>query len=369
MRPTPLVPLICLLGLLASPSPSEAQPESSAPTGSGAQAKPGSRPAIQRPPTGAGSEKARKLYLEGVALAEKNRWADAHASFVAAWALHEHYTILGGIGTCELMLKRYRDAAEHLAAYVREIDKDTTATPQDRAAAAETYAKARAHVGAVIVSTNVPGAQVVVDGSVVGTTPLLDPVFLDPGQHTITVRHEGYTPKEAAVEVAAGSEMQRAFELEKPEASAPPPPPPRPAPPPPRHEAKGPSVGVIVAGGSVAAAGVIAGVVFTLAANGTERAREREWNVVDGYRNGAVDCMSLTKGDPVEACRKLSSLVDDRDLFRNLALWSFVGAGVATVGTLGYWLASPSSAPEERHVRVFPLVTQGGGGIAAGGVF
>ncbi|WP_437511467.1 PEGA domain-containing protein [Sorangium sp. So ce1099] len=366
MRLTPLVPLLCFLGLLASASPSEAQPESSGPTGSAAQPKPGSRPAIQRPPSNAGSDKARKLYLEGVAAAEKNRWADAHASFVAAWALHEHYTILGGLGTCELMLKRYRDAAEHLAAYVRELGNDATATPQDRAAAAETYAKARAHVGAVIVSTNVPGAEVVVDGSVVGRTPLLDPVFLDPGPHTITVRHDGYMPKETAVEVAAGSETRRAFELERPAPSAPPP---RPAPPPPRHDAEGPNVGVIVAGGSVAAAGVIAGVVFTFAANGTERAVRRRWDTVDAFKNGKVDCMAPRREDPVGHCQKLSSLVDDRDLFSNLALWSFVGGGTAALGTLGYWLASPSSAPDEQHVRVVPLVTPGGGGIVAGGVF
>ncbi|KYF82049.1 hypothetical protein BE11_38615 [Sorangium cellulosum] len=367
MRLTPLVPLLCFLGLLASPSPSEAQPESSAPTGSAAQAKPGSRTAIQRPPTGAGSEKARKLYLEGVALAEKSRWADAHASFVAAWALHEHYTILGGIGTCELMLKRYRDAAEHLAAYVREIDKDATATPQDRAAAAETYAKARAQVGAVIVSTSVPGAEVMVDGSVVGKTPLLDPVFVDPGRHTIAVRHDGFAPEEAAVEVAAGSEVRRAFELERPAPSAPPPP--RPAPPPPRYEAKGPSVGVIVAGGSVAAAGVAAGVVFTLVANGKASDAGRQREAFQSMGNGTGYCFAPASGSPTQQCDKLSSVVDDQYLFRSVALWSFIVGGAAALGTFGYWLASPSSAPDEQHVRVVPLVTPGGGGIAAGGVF
>ncbi|XXX79608.1 PEGA domain-containing protein [Sorangium sp. So ce134] len=310
------------------------------------------------------SDKARKLYLEGVAASEKKRWADAHASFVAAWALQKHYTILGGIGTCELMLQRYRDAAEHLAVYVRELEKDATATPQERAAAAETYAEARAHVGAVIVRANVPGAAVVVDGSVVGKTPLLDPVFVEPGPHTIAVRHDGYTPQETAVEVAAGSEIQRAFELERPPVSAPP----SPALPP-RGDAKRSNVGVLVAGGAAAGAGVIAGVVFTFAANGTERAVRRQWGAVDAIQGGNVDCMNLASGDPATACRKLSSLVDDRDLFSNLALWSFVGGGVAALGTLGYWIASRSSAPEEQHVRVIPLVSPVGGGIAAGGVF
>ncbi|XXY20138.1 PEGA domain-containing protein [Sorangium sp. So ce216] len=367
MRFPPLAPLLGFLGLLASTSPGAAQPQSSAPAGSAAQPKPRARPKLQRAPGEAMSDKARKLYLEGVAASEKNRWADAYASFVAAWALQKHYTIVGGIGTCELMLERYRDAAEHLAVYVREIEKDATATPAERAAAAEAYAEARARVGAVIVSASVPGAQVEVDGSPVGKTPLLDPVFLEPGPHTITVRHDGYTPKNTAVEVAAGSEIQSAFKLEKPVMSAPPPP--RSAPPPPAPDATKPNVGLLVAGGSVAAAGVIAGVVFTFAANGRASDKRKQWAVVDGIDRGEVDCTKPADGNPTQQCAKLNSLVDDRDLFSNLALWSFVGGGTAALGTLGYWLASPSSPPEKQHVRVFPLVTPGGGGIAAGGVF
>ncbi|WP_437969548.1 PEGA domain-containing protein [Sorangium sp. So ce260] len=365
MRLIPVAPLLCFLGLLASTSPSEAQPKGSAPTGDSAQPKPGPRPGIQRAPGEAMSDKARKLYLEGVAASEKKRWADAHASFVAAWALQKHYTILGGIGTCELMLKRHRDAAEHLAVYVRELEQDATATPQERAAAAETYAEARAHVGAVVVRANVPGAEVVVDGAVVGKTPLLDPVFLEPGPHTVAVRHDGYAPQETAVEVAPGSEIRRAFELERPPVSAPPP---SPAPPP-RDDAKRSNLGVLVAGGAAAGAGVIAGVAFTLIANGKASDARRQWAVVDAMDGGAVDCSRPAPGSQRQQCEELSSLVDNRDLFSNLALWSFVGGGVAALGTLGYWIASPSSAPEKQHVRVIPLVSPVGGGIAAGGVF
>ncbi|WP_437488225.1 PEGA domain-containing protein [Sorangium sp. So ce1014] len=364
MRLTPVAPLLCFLGLLAATSPSEAQPKGSAPTGNSAEPKPGPRPGMQRAPGEAMSDKARKLYLEGVAASEKKRWADAHASFVAAWALQKHYTILGGIGTCELMLQRYRDAAEHLAVYVRELEQDATATPHERAAAAETFAKARAHVGAVLVHADVPGAAVVVDGAVVGKTPLLDPVFLEPGPHTMGVRHDDHAPQETAVEVAAGSEIRRAFELERPPVSAPPP---SPAPPP-RDGAKRSNVGVLLAGGAAAGAGVIAGVVFTLAANGKASDARRQWTVVDAMDGGAVNCSRPAPGSQGQQCEDLSSLVDDKYLFSNIAMWSFIGGGVAVLGTLGYWVATPPSTAE-KHVRVAPLVTPGGGGIAAGGVF
>ncbi|WP_437319120.1 PEGA domain-containing protein [Sorangium sp. So ce385] len=361
MRFSQVVPLLCLPALLAATSPADAQPKSSAPPTSTAAPKAARRPRIQRAPSDAMSDKARKLYIEGVAASEQNRWADAYASFVAAWALQKHYTIVGGIGTCELMLQRYRDAAEHLAIYVRELANDTTATPEEREAAAAAYTQARAEVGAVVVSANVPGAKVLVDGSPVGTTPLVDPVFLEPGSHTIAVQHDGYSPKSSAVDVARGSEIQRAFELEKLVVSAPPTP--EPAPPPP--DVKEQSSAPIVAGASVAAAGVIAGVVFTLVANGkASSVREQYTKIGD-----PVNCNATTNDVQRQQCNTLSTLVDGRDLFSNLALWSFVGGGAVAVGTLGYWLASPSTPPEKRHVRVVPLVAPGAGGIVAGGVF
>lgn len=365
MRLSQVVPLLCLPGLLASTSPAEAQPKSSAPPTSTATPKPARRPRIHRAPSDAMSDKARKLYTEGVAASEQNRWADAYASFVAAWALQKHYTIVGGIGTCELMLQRYRDAAEHLAIYVREFAKDTTATPEEREAAEAAYAQARAEVGAVVVSANVPGAKVAVDGSPVGMTPLVDPVFLEPGPHTITVQHDGYAPKSSAVDVARGSETQRAFELEKLVVSAPP----TPGPAPPSPDVTKPSSGPIIAGASVAAAGVIAGVVFTLVANAKASSVRDQRAKIHAMDGGAVNCADSADSGRVPQCGTLSALVDDRDLFSNLALWSFVGGGAVAAGTLGYWLASPSTASEKRHVRFVPLVTRGGGGVVAGGVF
>lgn len=368
MRLTQIVPPICLVGLLAFATPGEAQAQRSAPPRGAAQPRAQGQPRLQRAPGEAMSDKARKLYLEGVAAAEKERWADAYASFVAAWALQKHYTIAGGMGTCELMLHRYRDAAEHLAIYVREIQKDATATAEERAAAMETYAQARAKVGTVIVSANVPGADVLVGGARVGTTPLVDPVFLEPGAHTITVQLAGYVPLEKRVEVAAGSEERSAFELARPPASAPL----GPVAGPPQGDVAGPDMRVLVAGGSVAAAGVIAGVVFTLAANGKANDAKQQWYVVDRINNGRVSCALPTAGDARTQCEKLISLVEGKDTFSDLAMWSFVGGGVAALGTLGYyWYTTSSNTPEYQkgHMRISPLVTPSGGGIFAGGVF
>ncbi|WP_438018933.1 PEGA domain-containing protein [Sorangium sp. So ce315] len=367
-RLTQIVPPMCLVGLLAFATPGEARAQGSAPPRGAAQPRAQGQPRLQRAPGEAMSDKARKLYLEGVAAAEKERWADAYASFVAAWALQKHYTIAGGMGTCELMLHRYRDAAEHLAIYVREIQKDATATAEECAAAEETYAQARAKVGTVIVSANVPGADVLVDGARVGTTPLEDPVFLEPGAHTITVQLAGYVPLEKRVDLAAGGEERSAFELARPPASAPL----APVAGPPERGVTGPDMRVIVAGGSVAAAGAIAGVVFTLVANGKASDARQQWNVVHAIDEGGVNCRTPDSGNPATQCKKLRSLIDDKDLFSNVALWSFIGGGAAALGTLGYYffpISSGAKEPERQQMRVLPSVTPGGGGLVVGGVF
>ncbi|WP_437652304.1 PEGA domain-containing protein [Sorangium sp. So ce1182] len=370
MRFAQIVPPMCLLGLLALTLPGEAQAQSSSPPKGAAQTKAQGQPKLQRAPSDAMSDKARKLYIEGVMASEKDRWADAYASFVAAWALQKHYTIAGGMGTCELMLQKYRDAAEHLAIYVREIEKDATTTPEERAAAVETYAKARAKVGAVVVGVNVQGADVLVDGARVGTAPLADPVFVEPGAHTITVKREGYVPSEKKVEVGAGSEARSDFELARPVASAPL----RPVAEPARAEGTGTkaNMGIVVAGGSVAAAGVIAGVVFTLVADKKASDKRKQWHVVHAIDDGTVDCAGPVTDNAAQQCEKLRSLVKGRDFFSNLAVWSYAVGGAAAIGTLGYTLFATSSGepePERRQMHLSPLMMPGGGGIVAGGAF
>ena len=52
--------------------------------------------------------------------AGKKDWTAAHAAFLEAWKLNEHYQIAANLGSMEIKLGRFRDAAEHLAIYLRK---------------------------------------------------------------------------------------------------------------------------------------------------------------------------------------------------------------------------------------------------------
>src|SRR5215212_6726576 len=82
------------------------------------------QPIQQAPPSSTAiDDKARELFLEGVKATEKGQWARAHAAFLAAWSLKQHYQIAGNLGTAEAKLGKWRDAATHLSMYLREAPK------------------------------------------------------------------------------------------------------------------------------------------------------------------------------------------------------------------------------------------------------
>jgi len=59
------------------------------------------------------------------------------------------------------------------------------------------------------VDCNVPGAEIVVDGRVVGTTPTTSPLPVPEGTHHVTVRRPGFTPYETDVNsVGAGARVR-----------------------------------------------------------------------------------------------------------------------------------------------------------------
>ena len=70
-----------------------------------------------------------------------------------------------------------------------------------------------------VVSTP-PGAQVAIDGELVGTTPFSGPVL--PGEHILRVSQEGYITVERQVTFVEGVEEQLKFELEKVPSKLPP---------------------------------------------------------------------------------------------------------------------------------------------------
>lgn len=67
-----------------------------------------------------------------------------------------------------------------------------------------TLVEASPQSGAIIVALDVPGATISLDGEVVGTTPLEEPIVASPGRHVIEATRAGYRDAGRVVEVELG---------------------------------------------------------------------------------------------------------------------------------------------------------------------
>src|SRR5690606_25548022 len=129
-------------------------------------------------------EEAHGRFKEGLAAIQAKDWHQALESLSALWQEKRSYDVALLLGQVELNLERYRDAAEHLDFGVRNAAaREAPATP---ARATQLRELAKEHIGTLEIGANVD-AEVRVDGTRVGETPLGSSVFVDPGVRTIQV--------------------------------------------------------------------------------------------------------------------------------------------------------------------------------------
>jgi len=304
------------------------------------------------------TDKARELYNEGRDLYARREWAKAHASFLAAWSLKEHWQIGGMLGHCEIELGRYRDAAAHLAFSVRMGAGSASDEEMDRLRKALDVA--RAHVGAIDIQADPSGAEVLVDGKPVGVAPLADPVFVDPGKHVLQARMGNQASLDVTVEMAAGS--TREISLRADGKGGEPAPRPKPETPATPQETTGRSMVPAIVGGAVTLIGLGAGIGFTLSANGKASDRDHELDAL----GGASACGAGTSF-PSE-CKNIKELDDAADRRKTYGTIGFVVAGVAAAGTAAY-LLWPTASDSSSSARVVPAVDATGGGVSVVGRF
>ncbi|WP_437579114.1 PEGA domain-containing protein [Sorangium sp. So ce887] len=310
------------------------------------------------------TDKARQLYEEGRQAAAAGKWADARASFLAAWAIKPHYQIASNLGVSCLMLGRNREAAEYLTRYLREAPATKV---KERQSAEASLKEALAKVASVTVQVAPQGAEVTVDGAAVGKAPLPDRVFFDPGKHEIGAKLEGYVPATRPIVAVAGRTETVVVQLERapapgvgvrPFVVAPG------APAAPRADLRTP---VLIAGGIAAGAGIATGVVFAVLAGGRADDAEVVRKELRTRWNGEKLC---PEGD-VPKCSDLKDAVYDEIELGNVAFWSLVAGGTVGVGTLVYGLVTMKAEPPKTvtGTRVEPLLGPGVAGLSFSGRF
>ena len=279
---------------------------------------------------------ARELYVEGAKAARSGHPDRARLFYISAWRAQHHWQIAGSLGHAELALGRYCDAAEHLAFFLRETRYLTTLDPRDRATIARDLERAKAKVGAVTAIVEPAGAEVLVDGAPVGTAPLADAVFVEPGRHVIEARMPGRVAAVEARDLVPGGATQVVLRLApvaavEPPAAQPPQQPPQPlaVAPPPRSIAR-PNRAIVIGGavttGVLAVVGVGLGVGSAMKASAS---RDCEVGTVRrGHEPGR------------QAGRVRNQLQAQKVALGYASIGTFIGAGVIGVGTAAYALFS-----------------------------
>jgi len=176
-----------------------------------------------QPPTEEAIEKGRAHLKRANELYEAGEFKLALAEFERAYAVAPNYRIQYNIGQMHLQLNSYAAA---LAAFEKFLtDGGDEIDAERRAAVAGELPRLRARTGTLSVSSNVQGAEVRVDGVVVGLTPMSG-LRLDAGVHNVILTKDGRSTSEIVTVGGDDSQVALEIEIKIPDGG----PPPRPAP-------------------------------------------------------------------------------------------------------------------------------------------
>jgi hypothetical protein len=151
------------------------------------------------------TERARSHFKLGVDLYRERNFRAALIEFKRAYKAAPHYKLLYNLGQASLELQEDSSAIEYFTTYLSEGQDDIA--PDRRQEVEETLVRLKARLATVTVATNQPGAEIYLDGSMVGTSPLPEPLKLSVGRRTISARKHGFSEVERVLDVAAGDHI------------------------------------------------------------------------------------------------------------------------------------------------------------------
>ena len=326
MRIFHLSSVLCVLGAIGISAPSAAQPKL-APTSSAVAA----------------TDRARALHREGAVLFEQKKYEDAYVAFVAAWALKRHPQIAANLADCEVKLGKYRDAAEHFTFMVR--DPNGESQPEEKQEAQRRLKEVQAKIGTLVIAVNVGSAEVLLDGKPIGMSPLQEPVFVDPGSHTIEARKDGYVSAKTTTVVAAASSSPLTIELQSAE------------------QREGKSTGLIVGGAALSAVLLGSGIAFLAVSGG--KATEADLTLAQ-LKSSGITC--LVPPQP-GSCEQLLSLRRGQGTFHNVGVPMLVGGGLGAIATAAYALWPRATSEPTTGLQVLPAIGPGSAGMWLTGSF
>ncbi|AUX33616.1 MULTISPECIES: hypothetical protein [Sorangium] len=310
------------------------------------------------------------------------KWTEAHAAYKAAFEAidatsvteRESAEIAGELGLCELDLRKFRDAAEHLA---WSLERRKALSPEQQKGFADGLARAVPFLATLYLSVDPPDAQVFVDGKSIGQPRRTYTLFFEPGKHMVRAQAPGREEGSQGLDARAGTEPVMTIQLPRSAESsandeAPAVPEPVSAAPPARAQAPGPAPSwpraARIAGIGLTTATASLGVLFMVRASASDGDLKE--------RNSKLDALGFTpwacrEPSPPSACNELAVLRRERDRFAALGTAMMVASGVLGAATVASFFTDFSfleSEPTGASVALSPAAAPGQIGLVAHGV-
>lgn len=291
--------------------------------------------------------RAKELYDMGNKLYDEQKWAEAEAAYQSAWNLRKSFDLAGNLGSVEMQLGQYRDAAEHLSYAYDEFP--TGGKTEDRAALAKRIEEARLQVGVLTIKTNVVGARLYIDNKLVGQAPLEKGVFVDLGQRVIEARLDGHDDVLRTIEVTKGSKQDLDLRLVPKSAGQ-------------GSGGNSKRAVIIAVGAGLAAAGIGTGIGLWAAGSG-------KTSDAEGIRTGLNPgiCPGTTP-DIMAKCSSLKTTLESHDSLVNAGTGVFI-AGAAIGGLTVVYLLTSKKTSSSIGLEATPIVAPTFAGVSITGRF
>lgn len=335
---------------------------------------------------------AREHFKKGVAAFEDKRFGEASEEFDAAYKLSPAFVVLYNIGQVNVALGRSVEAVEAFDQYLKQGASTVSASRKQEVQAE--IEKQMARIGTVTIETSPAGAEIRLDGKLIGKSPLARPLRVNVGRHTVEAILAGHTTQFRDVDVAGRAALAIALTLD---AVVAPTPPPEPAPPPAPVPVMPPPILAVPPAASPATPAALPSaetVPFTTGKEPGFPAREPEsawgwqrigglvlavggivtatWGGVEAYHgaNQANDAKNLlSMATPTTSDAVWDKETDDFNSGKNLNQRGWITAGIgAAVVVGGVLLIATTPAPERANrVSLAPWMTAEAGGAVIGG--
>lgn len=189
-----------------------ASPDGPAPATADAPATTATPPLTAAPPLGESLQgSARADYAAARVLYEDGDYEGAQTKLAAAYDASHDPRLLWNMAACEKALRHYASVIVLLERYLQE--SSALIGDDERKATHELVETVRGFVNELRLEVQPAGADVLIDGVRVATTPLEKPLWVDMGKRHLRLEKPGFVAHDAEIDLPGGKSVELKVEL------------------------------------------------------------------------------------------------------------------------------------------------------------